>query len=65
MSFKDAVAGELSSPYVSLHRARHDSDARPSLDCAHALVACLAVRESVVSGDRGFIYGDNRAEADK
>ena len=62
MSFKDAVAGDISLPCASLHRARHDSDARPSPDRAHALVACLAVRESVVSGGRGFIHGDNNAE---
>ena len=62
MSFKDDVAGELSTPYASLHRARHDSDARPSPDRAQALVARLAVRESIVSGGRGFIHGDDDAE---
>ena len=62
MSFKDAVVGELFSPYASLHRARHDSDARPSPARAQALLAHLAVRESIVSGGRGFIHGDNDAE---
>jgi hypothetical protein len=62
MAFKDAVTGDISSPYASLHRARHDSDARPTPDRAQALVAHRAVRESIVSGGRGFIHGDDDAE---
>jgi hypothetical protein len=62
MSFKDAAAGDISLPCASLHRARHDSDARPSPDCAQALLPHWAVRESLVSGGRGFIHGDDDAE---
>jgi hypothetical protein len=62
MSFKDAVAGDISLPCASLHRARHDSDARPSPARTLALCAPRAVRESLVSGGRGFIHGDDDAE---
>jgi hypothetical protein len=62
MAFKVAVAGDILPPCASLHRARHDSDARPSPDRAQALLAHQAVRESIVSGDRGFIHGDDDAE---
>ena len=62
MSFKDAVAGDISLPCASLHWARHDSDARPSPDRAQALLARRAVREGLVSGGRGFIHGDDDAE---